>query len=188
MNRRFSIAAFILFAGCAGGPSPDLNSRDPYDRYLGALAAVSSRSAADWPKVEALLRDPDPLARTGAVVAVMQSGRPEILALLTPMLSDPDPGVRSEAIRAVASLKNPASVAPLAAALAKDPAVETRRTAAIGLGAFPDAPEVRAALLAAMSDGAAGVAYNAYRSLIRVTGRENLPRSRAEAEEALKRS
>ncbi|HEY3225461.1 MAG TPA: HEAT repeat domain-containing protein [Planctomycetota bacterium] len=186
--RRLLLVLAATLASCSSAPSPDLASSDPYERYLGALEAAASGDAAEQRKVEALLRDPDPLARTGAVVAIAASRRSEALGLLTPMLSDPEPGVRSEAIRAVAALKNPVSVAPLAALLASDPVVESRRTAAIGLGSFPDAPEVRAALLAAMADKEAGVAYNAYRSLIRVTGREDLPRAKSEAEEALKRS
>ncbi|HTF58080.1 MAG TPA: HEAT repeat domain-containing protein [Planctomycetota bacterium] len=187
MKRLLLVFAATL-ASCGSGPSPDLASGDPYERYLGALEAASSADPAEHRKVEALLRDPDPLARIGAVVAISMSRRRDALGLLTPMLSDSDPGVRTEVIRAVAALKNPVSVAPLAALLSSDPAVEAKRTAAIALGSFPDGPEVRAALLAAMADREAGVAYNAYRSLIRVTGREDLPRARAQAEEALKRS
>jgi len=187
MKRLLLVLAATL-ASCGSSPSPDLSSGDPYERYLGALEAASSNDPAEMKKAESLLRDPDPLARTGAVVAIGLSRRQESMALLAPMLSDPDPGVRSEAIRAVAALKNPASIPPLAAILASDGAVESKRTAAIALGSFPDSPEVRSALLAAMGDREAGVAYNAYRSLVRVTGREDLPRARAEAEEALKRS
>jgi HEAT repeat protein len=78
-------------------------------------------------------------------------------------------------------------VDPLIQLLAGDPAPETRRVTALALGNFPDAPAIREALLRAFGDPEAGVAFNAFRSLVRVTGKPTLPRDRAAAEEALKR-
>lgn len=181
-----ALAGFLT--GCPSGPSPNLDSGDPYERYLGALKAAESKDPESLKRIEGLLKDSDPLARTGAVVALAQARPPGALKLLTGMLSDPDPGVRAEAVRAVAGFKEASSVSGLVSVLASDSAVEPRRVAALALGEFPDAPAVRSALLEAFSDPAAGVAYNAYRSLARLTGRADLPRDRAAAEQALKRS
>ncbi len=188
MLRKTRVICLVLLASCSSGPVPNLESGDPYERYLGALEAAESGEPGSMKKVEALLKDPDPLARTGAVVALSWARPDGALKQLTGMLSDAEPGVRTEAVRAVAEFKDPSSVEPLVKVLANDTSVEVRRTAALALGSFPDNPSLRAALLAAFSDPAAGVAYNAYRSLARVTHRADLPRTRAAAEEALKRS
>ncbi len=188
MNRTISLVSLVLIASCGSGPVPNLDSADPYERYLGALAAADSRDPEGMKKVEALLKDSDPLARTGAVVAIARARPQGSLVLLIGMLADSDSSVRSEAVRAVASFKDPSSVEPLAKVLAQDASVDTRRAAALALGGYADSPALRAVLLAALSDLEAGVAYNAYRSLVRVTGRTDLPRARAGAEEALKRS
>ena len=182
----FALVAFI--AGCGSGPVPNLDSGDPYERYLGALEAVESGDPASLKKVEALLQDTDPLARTGAVVALAQARPDGSLKLLTRMLADPDPSVRVEAVRAVASYKDPSSEEPLVKVLELDASEEPRRAAALALGGFPDSGALRFALLKALSDRAAGVAYNAHGSLVRLTGRQDLPRARAAAEEALKKS
>ena len=186
MVRRLLFLAFVI--GCSSSPVPNLDSSDPYERYLGALEASESGDPEGWKRVEALLKDPDPLARTGAVVALGQA-RPEgSLKLLTGMLSDADPGVREEAVRYVASFKDPKSVVALIKILEDDASINVRRTAALVLGDFPDSPPLREALLDRFDDKAAGVAFNAYKSLVRITKRTDLPRSRAPAEEALKRS
>jgi HEAT repeat protein len=184
----FALVLVGSLAGCSSGPTPNMDSGDPYERYLGALEAAESGDPAALKKVEALLKDPDPLTRTGAVVALTKA-RPEgALKLLIGMLSDADPGVRTGAVRALSWFKDPASLDALARVLKLDADVEPRRVAALALGEFQDSPAVRALLLEAFKDREAGVAYNAYRSLIRVTGRHDLPRDRAAAEEALKRS
>lgn len=188
MLRKSHVLCLVFLSSCSSGPVPNLESGDPYERYLGAMEAAETREAGAMKKVEALLKDPDPLARTGALVAIFRARPDGALKLLTGMLADADPGVRTEAVRGVAEFRDPSSVEPLVKVLATDAAVDVRRTAALALGAFPDGPVLRAALLAAFSDPAAGVAYNAYRSLARVTRRADLPRARAAAEEALKRS
>lgn len=188
MRHFFPVFSFILVVGCSSGPVPNLDSGDPYERYLGALEAAESGHPAALRKVEALLQDTDPLARTGAVVAIAQA-RPEgSLKLLTGMLADADSSVRVEAVRAVAAFKDPSSVAPLVNVLKSDASVEPRRAAALALGGYPDSGALRSALLEAFKDRSAGVAYNAHSSLVRLTGRQDLPRDRDAAEEALKRS
>ena len=186
MRRQILLVVFAL--GCSSSAVPNLDSSDPYERYLGALEAAEAGNPEGWRKVEALLKDPDPLARTGAVVALGRA-RPEgSLKLLTGMLSDTDPGVREEAVRHIAFFKDPKSVVPLIKILEDDASINVRRTAALMLGEFPDSPPLREALLDRFDDKSAGVAYNAYRSLVRITKRTDLPRSRAPAAEALKRS
>jgi len=179
----------LVLAGCSSGPVPNLESRDPYERYLGALEAADSGRPEEVKKVEALLKDPDPLARTGAVVALAKAKPPGTLALVTGMLSDADPGVRTEAVRAVASFKDASSVPALVAVLDSDGGpVEPKRVAALALGEYGDQPPVREALLKALADRESGVSYNAYRSLVKVTGKQDLPRAREAAEQALKKS
>jgi HEAT repeat protein len=187
MRRLLPVVASIL-ASCGSGPSPDLESQDPYERYLGALQAARGAPEESLPKLERLLRDPDPFARIGAVVALVQSRRPEAARLLAPALVDPDLGVRAEAARAAGEVKDPALLPALLAILSTDAHAEPRRTAALALEAFGNQPEVRGALLTALADPAAGVAFNAHRSLCRITGRADLPRRREAAEEALKGS
>ena len=189
MRHTISLGFLLLVAaGCGSGPVPNLESSDPYERYLGALEAGQSGDPGQVKKLEALLKDPDPLARTGAIVALSVARAPGALQFLTAMLSDPDPGVRVEAVRALAEFKDPASVEPISNLLASDVVEEPRRVAALALGEFADGPALRTALLTALSDRSAGVAFNAHRSLVRVTGRKDLPRERSAAEEALKRS
>ncbi|HKS17559.1 MAG TPA: HEAT repeat domain-containing protein [Planctomycetota bacterium] len=184
MHRTLSAISLVLLASCGSGPEPNLKSGDPYERYLGALEAADSGDPESMKSVEALLKDSDPLARTGAIVALAQAKPAGALKLLTGMLSDGDPGVRTEAVRAVAGFKDPSSVEPIARML-KDAMEEPRRVAAIALGEFGDQPPVRAALLEAFEDKSAGVAFNAYQSLVRVTGRADLPRGAAAAKQAL---
>jgi len=190
MRRTISLASLLFLAACSSAPVPNLDSKDPYERYLGALEASEESDAESLKRIEALLKDPDPLARTGAVVALTkrQPRPPGALAQLIGMLGDADSSVRIEAIRSLADFKEPSSVEPIVKVLAFDAAVEARRVAALELGVFPDSPSLRTALLEAFSDPAAGVAYNAHRSLVRLTGRKDLPRARAAAEEALKKS
>ena len=184
----FALVLACFLTGCPSTPRANLDSGDPYERYLGALEAEKYRDPQALKRTEEMLKDPDPLARTGAVVALSQVRQPHVLKLLTGMLSDPDASVRAEAVRAVAGFKEAASVTDLANVLATDRDVEPRRVAALALGTFPDGPAVRSALLEAFSDSASGVAYNAYQSLVRLTGRTDLPRDRSKAEQALKGS
>src|SRR5262245_23727417 len=102
-----------VLSGCPGGPSPNLDSGDPYERYLGALEAAASGDPESVKRIEPLLKDADPLARTGAVVALSQARPPGALKLISGMLSDADPGVRVEAVRAVTGFKDAASVPAL---------------------------------------------------------------------------
>jgi HEAT repeat protein len=187
MKRALSLCVLAL-AACSASAVPNLDSPDPYERYLGALEAADEGDAEAMKRVEAQLKDKDPLARTGAVVALARRKPPHALHLLVGMLNDADASVRTEAVRVVAEFRDPGTIPAIATILDKDPALETRRVAALALGSFPDSPALRAILLDAFSDPAAGVAYNAHSSLVRITGRSDLPRGRAEAEEALKKS
>jgi HEAT repeat protein len=187
MARLTLATVFVMATGCSSGPVPNLMSGDPYERFLGALEAADSGEPEAIPKLVALLKDRDPLARIGAMVSLVRVQHPDLVKLLTGMLKDPDPGVRAEAARTLGSIKHPSSVEPLIALLAGDPAPEARRVAALALGNYPDSPAIREALLNAYGDREAGVAFNAFKSLVRITGKPTLPRDRAAAEEALKR-
>ena len=188
---RFAPALLLALAalpGCGSSAQPDLESSDPYERYLGALEAAEGEPKEFLPKLERLLKDPDPLARTGAVVALVQSRRPEAARLVALALADPDLGVRAEAARAAGEFKDPTLLPALLGILSTDAHAEPRRVAALALEAYGNLPEVRAGLVEALADPAAGVAFNAHRSLCRITGRADLPRRREAAEEALKGS
>jgi HEAT repeat protein len=188
MNRVAALFLLGTLAGCSSAPEPNLDSTDPYERYLGALSAAESGDAEGLKRLDAQLKDGDALARTGAIVALSIAKPAGALERITGMLNDPDPIVRAEAVRGITRFRDPASTPALVKVLSADASVEPRRTAARELCMFTDTPEVRTALLTAFSDPAAGVAYNAWRSLMLLTGRRDLPRTRADAEEALKKS
>jgi HEAT repeat protein len=188
MKRGLAVFGLLLIGACSSGPVANVKSKDPYERYLGALEASRSSEAEDMKTLESMLKDPDPFARIGSIIGLAHAQPKGSLGLLTGMLHDPDPAVRTEAVRGIVRYHDPSSVAPLSAVLSDDVTMEVRRAAARELGLYPDSPAVRKALLDAMADTRVEVAYNAHRSLSRLTGRTDLPRDRARAEQALKGS
>ena len=188
MHRVIGLLVLFTLASCSSGPVPNVKSKDPYERYLGALEASYSSEEEDMKTLAELAKDPDPLTRIGAIIALAHAKPKGSLELITGMLRDPDPTVRAEAVRGIARYHDPSSVAPLSVVLADDVTMEVRRTAAREMGLYPDSPAVRKALLDAMSDTKVEVSFNAHRSLVRLTGKLNLPRERSAAEQALKGS
>ena len=105
------LSAAAILAASAGCSFVDENPRsaDPYERYLGALRLVEEGDPVEMRYLFSMLRDPNPLALDGAVIAIGEMGEPEhagdLAAVLTP---GPDrkeattPMVRSDACRALA--------------------------------------------------------------------------------------
>ncbi|MBI4563156.1 MAG: HEAT repeat domain-containing protein [Planctomycetes bacterium] len=184
--RILCFAAALAAVGCRASPTPNVRSGDAYERYLGAIEAVRMRDPIAVSRLEMLLRDPDPLARTGAVVAVGLSGTSRASALVQPMLSDPDPGVRIESCRVLAACGDRGAMETMLKLLSGDERLEVRRTAALALSAFGDGARLRAGLTAALADSSAAVAYNAHESLRLILERDDVPRQRTACEEWLK--
>lgn len=71
-------------------------------RALGALAAARSDIARKWaPNIRALLADPDPLVRAGAIAALGAISNEDAASLARPMLADNDPRIRATAAAAL---------------------------------------------------------------------------------------
>jgi HEAT repeat protein len=197
----------VLAAGCSASADANPRSANPYERYLGAVALGVSRDAIDERRVIRQLSDLDPLARTGAIVALGDIGKRENVRAIAALLQfacrdhaeviSAGPGacgrcqkpleratpnlafVRTDAVRTLARLGGDEAQAAVLAALAKDEAIEVRRTAAHVASAFGAERPVLEALVAAMADPSAGVAYASHRSLAALSKREDLPRDAA---------
>jgi len=183
--RALVILSCVLLPGCGVSVAPDPNSDEPYARYLGALDLADRGDDAG---VVRLLADPEPLVRSGAVVALARMGRLEYVPQVVDMIFervDPgetesrnDPLVRSDACRALAKLRDVRGVPPMISALRGDSSVEVRRTAALCLGAFADQPAALEALVDAVGDKTVPVAHNAHVVLCRIARRTDLPREK----------
>ncbi|MBI2900760.1 MAG: HEAT repeat domain-containing protein [Planctomycetes bacterium] len=163
----------LLLAACSSGPEPDVKSPYPYGRYLGALKLAEHPNASNVRTLVAMLEDPDHLARSGAVVALAQIGRPEFAQHLIPRLdpkTETSAMVRGDVCLALARLKNPAAIDPLLAALQSDPESVVRREAGKTLPAFGKKPAILRGLSAAVADPDVGVAWRAHVSLQELTG------------------
>jgi HEAT repeat protein len=85
MNRWLLAAAALVVPGCGGTIDPDPKGLEPYARYRGALVLAQSGDALDERELLALLKDPHPLARDGAVVALGIVGKREHVPALIDM-------------------------------------------------------------------------------------------------------
>jgi len=177
------LPALLLLPLSCGGPTADLRSPDPYERYLGAKALAQTR---DFAALVPLLEDPHVLVVLGALEAIAAIGEAHALQHVLPRLAHPHPMVRGQACATIGALGAPEGIPPLAGALRDgDPAV--RREAVKALSRFGDRPEVRAALLEALSDRDPGVVLMAHEKLSDLTGRQAAVRTREAWEEVLKR-
>lgn len=176
MILRSTLLLALAAAGCTPGPQPNLNSRDAYERYLGALQVSRGVDPTAYHVLQRQLRDPAPLARIGALVALGRWGRADAVPAVAALVKDPDPEVRAQAVRTLSLLGSEEGVAPLIEALASDPVADVRRRAALDLVKFSIRPDVRRALVEAMKDPSAPVRYNAWQTFCTALGRPDLPR------------
>jgi len=111
-----------------------------------------------------LLRDKDPLIRTGAVRILGLTEKPEAIDALVEATKDPDQDVRRAAVAALGSIKDPRTVGPLIAAL-KDSYWFARSEAANALGQEHDGRAVKP-LLDAVADSDSTVESSAETALL----------------------
>lgn len=186
-----AIAAILLsgFAAAAlpscGGPSPDPHSADAYERYLGIVELGEAPTSENIQLVLKRLNDSSPLVREGCLLAIRKFGKPELSIHAAEHVDDPHPLVRQRAIEVSAAFVSEAALPKITAALLGDPDTAVRRTAARALRQYGNRRDVIEALVDALADAEAGVAYNAYLSLTALTG-EILPQEKAAWEKKLK--
>ncbi len=187
-------AAFLLVLAAAGCSSAvaDRRSSDPYERYLGALAMGAMRDPIDVNRLLGQLKDPDPLARSGAVVALGEIGDPahasavvETMAAAVPKDLKPEERepaanvhVRLDAVIALSRMGGEVAQAAVLQAARKDVSADVRRAAVLATPKFGERREVLAALVDALGDPSAGVVFGAYRLLMQISHRSDLPRAK----------
>lgn len=182
---RASVAGLLLLLSACGGPEANVQSPDPYERFLGVRENEGRRDAVAVAEVVRLLDDPHYLVVTGALSTLAQMGQKEFLQHVVPQMSHKHFLVRREACAAIGRLGNPLGVPYLLKAL-DDPDGLVRRGAVKALGSFRDVPDVRPGLLKALGDREAGVVLVAHETLQELTGRHDVARSREAWAEALK--
>jgi HEAT repeat protein len=140
------------FAFGCGGQEVDLESPDPYARYLGLLDRVDGdRSEATVRIVLAKLQDPSFLVREGALTSLAKLNRPDLAPHAEPLLEDPEPLVREAACRTLGHYRFAPAASKLAARLGTDSSPAVRRAAAEGLGRLPATQGAARALLEGLS-------------------------------------
>ncbi len=171
----------LVSLSCCGGPQPDVNSRDPLERYLGAKELAWTR---DFGKLVPLLDDRHQLVVLGALEAIAAIGEPHSLQHVVPKLRHGHPLVRQQACITIGALRNEEGLAALLEALKDaDPAV--RRQAVKSMASFGGRPDVVKALVGALGDPDPSVAFMAHLKLGELTGLSVEERSVAAWERAL---
>ncbi|MFC0038811.1 fumarate reductase/succinate dehydrogenase flavoprotein subunit [Actinomadura rayongensis] len=136
------------------GAAADAN-REVRIQVAHGIGAIGDPSAAAT--AGTLAADPDPLVRAAALEGLAGIGCPPPLdAVAVAALHDPSWEVRVGAARGLAAASPDAAVAPLAKAL-EDPHADVRKAAVLALTAWPERPDVVAALRAAHEDADADV-------------------------------
>lgn len=179
------LGALAAVLPSCGGPTPDPQSADPYERYLGVVQLGDDPTPENVQLVLKRLNDSSPLVREGCLIALRKFGKPEFSVHAAERVEDSNPLVRQRAVEVSAALASEAALPKITAALRADPDVAVKRTAARALRRYGSRREVIEALVDALADPDPGVAYNAYLSLTALTG-ETLPQEKAAWEKKLK--
>lgn len=173
----------ILILGC-GGREADLESPDPYARYLGLLERVEGdRSEATVRLVLAKLGDPAYFVREGALLSLAKLGRPDLAPHAGPLLEDPEPLVRETACRVLGLYRASVAAGKLSERLASDESPPVRRAAAEALGRLPPIRVAARALVGGLSAKDPSVRMACYDALRAASGL-NHPAESREAWEA----
>lgn len=172
----------LLLAASCGGPKPDVQSKDPYERYLGVKELAGTR---DFARIVPFLQDRHYLPVLGALEVLASTGEPHAFQHVAPLLKHEHPLVRRQACATAGALGGEEGIPFLAAAL-QDPDPAVRREAAKALGKFGRKDGAISALLQALGDKDPSVAYMAHLKLSEVTGLEVAERSRDAWDRALK--
>jgi HEAT repeat protein len=120
-----------------------------------------------------LATDPHPQVRAQAMRALGSSGNPSAVPTLLAGLADQQAGVREDAATGLLHTWNADAEAPLRVRLKEDDDDQVRINCARALRHFPTQPVIRA-LIDALDDRNAAVAYWAHESLMGLTG-QRLP-------------
>lgn len=125
--------------------------------------------------------DSSPNVRAVAVRGLGLHGKPEDVPLMTPLLSEKDRVVRLEAAHALQRVHNPVAIEALVEQLdpVKEPESAVRAECAIALGQYATNRSLQA-LIGALADDNLAVTYNAHRSLVTLTGQDQLSDDRRE--------
>ena len=174
----------LLLAACSG-PEANLQSPDPYERFLGVRELEGRRDAEGLSQIVKRLEDPHYLVIAGALLTLAEMREPAFLQHFVPPVQHAHPLVRRRACEAIGRCGNPLGVPALVKAL-EDPDALVRRGAVKALAAFRDAPDARRGLVAAAGDKDPGVALVAHETLQEITGRTDVPRTREAWAEILK--
>jgi HEAT repeat protein len=174
----------LLLAACSG-PEANVNSPDPYERFLGVIEMEGRRDAAGVTELVRRLEDPHYLVVAGAVTTLAELREKNFLQHVAPLTKHAHPLVRRRACEGLGLIAHPEGLPFLIKAL-EDVDPQVRRGAIMGLAAFGDGPDVRRGLLAAMGDKDPGVALLAHETLRELTGKRDVPRSKDAWAEALR--
>jgi len=192
-----AVLAVVLLTGCQNGgldnplgnvfsplfpPSPGEVAREAVDpgdpdarrRSIALLQAARFGGAEPYVNLYRLLiDDPDPTVRAACVRALgLHGDRSDVPAILR-QLDDELPIVRWEAAKALQKLHHPEAVPPLIEHLSGDVDDDVRLECARALGQYPQS-DVFQALVAALQDRSFGVVHEARRSLVTLTGQEQI--------------
>lgn len=183
-----ALAAVLLLGGC-GGPEVNIESADPYARYLGLLEL--SQGEPDEQSLQRILRaleDPAFLVREGALRAIIRVRQPGLAARAAPLLTDPHPLARIAACDVLSHFRLGEFAPDLIRRREEDPEGSVRRAAVKALAAIPATPEILRALVAALDDADPSVPLFAQERLAAVSGRKYPASDRGAWEAWLKES
>jgi hypothetical protein len=116
--------------------------------------------------------DPDPLVRATALRALNRSRDPAARPLFIAALRDPSTEVRLEAAKGLVNLPEPSAAGPLVRVVTSPEEDRDVRIAAAEALRYYKSVEVARALIPRLSERDFGVAWQARRSLKRITGRD----------------
>lgn len=199
-KRLLVVLLVVCTAGCTGRsgvpvvgefvdiintPGPRQTVRDAFNVYDADMrrAAIDRLSAApfggDGPYLETyrlIVTDQDPTVVAACLRALGRHGGPEDAAVIARRLQHESSLVRWTAAGALQKVHNPeAAVGPLVRVLSgNEPEADVRAAAARALGQYA-LPLVFDTLVGALNDRDYSVAEAAHRSLVTLTGREELP-------------
>lgn len=133
----------------------DFGRRDPYTKRYIQIAQ----------------NDPDPMVRAVAIRALNRARHRPAVPLLVEKLSDPNEQIRLEATKALANMPDPRAIDPLIQLLRNEQEDKDLRIAAADALRHYPRIEVARVLAGALPAREFGVAWQAHRSLVAMTGR-----------------
>jgi HEAT repeat protein len=167
--RRVFNFGILVLAAC-GTYTANIESSDPYEQYLWLIQLNSGAGESEMERVRQAAGSNAALAREGAVRAVGNIGKPDLIPIAMDRLGDSDPNVRMAAIESLAKLKIEAAQTKILEKLRVDSEVQVRRTAAKSLREFTPNRAAYQDLIAALEDKDGGVSVLAQATLEKLSG------------------